>query len=429
MPESITKRLIERLEKAPKPDRPYEIRDTRLRGFIVRVERSGRAAYVIEYGRGKRITLDQVNVMTLARARALAQEVLAEARKPDSSPASVRSLVHPPTDQVMTLAQFLDEVYLEWAQANRRRGEAEIARIRSRFAEFLDDPLTEVTSWRIEKWRLARRKLGRSLHTINRDLAPLKAALARAVQWGHLAEDPLHGVRLSRADDNSRIRFLDDDEEARLRAALAAREQHKREARERFNVWRRQHGEPALPKYKAGAFVDRLQPLVLLALNTGTRQGELFALRWADLDLVRRQLQVRAAAAKGGRPRTVPLNQEALQVLKTWQGQCDDTGPEDLVFPGKAGEPLTNVAKSWRALLEEARIEGFRWHDLRHSFASKLVMRGVDLNTVRELLGHVDLKMTLRYAHLAPGHLADAVGVLDAPAPAEAETETVQAGG
>lgn len=83
-----------------------------------------------------------------------------------------------------------------------------------------------------------------------------------------------------------------------------------------------------------------------------------------------------------------------------------------MVFPGKNGEKLKSVKKAWANILKLAQIKNFRWHDLRHHFASKLAMGGVDLNTIRELLGHSDIQMTLRYAHLAPQHKAKAVAVL-----------------
>ncbi|HKF95733.1 MAG TPA: tyrosine-type recombinase/integrase, partial [Gammaproteobacteria bacterium] len=110
-----------------------------------------------------------------------------------------------------------------------------------------------------------------------------------------------------------------------------------------------------------------------------------------------------------GQTRHIPLNAEALNVLRQWRNQ---TKAEGLVFPGKHGNRLDNVRKSWASVLDAAYITGFRWHDLRHDFASKLVMAGVPLNTVRDLLGHADLATTLRYAHLAPDHRAQAVGML-----------------
>ena len=106
----------------------------------------------------------------------------------------------------------------------------------------------------------------------------------------------------------------------------------------------------------------------------------------------------------------VPLNIVALQCLKDWHTQNKRDG---LVFANpQTGAQFDNVKKSWASILKGAEIKNFRWHDMRHHFASKLVMAGVDLNTVRELLGHADIKMTLRYAHLAPEHKAKAVAKL-----------------
>ncbi len=121
----------------------------------------------------------------------------------------------------------------------------------------------------------------------------------------------------------------------------------------------------------------------------------------------RRNLIVRDHTAKSQLTRYIPLNTEAMRVLCDWKAHQDDT--TGLVFPGRTGERLDNTHKSWASALSEAGITAFRWHDLRHHFASRLVMAGVDLNTVRELLGHADIRMTLRYAHLSPEHRAEAV--------------------
>ena len=104
------------------------------------------------------------------------------------------------------------------------------------------------------------------------------------------------------------------------------------------------------------------------------------------------------------------LNTEAIAVLRKWQSSHHTK--EDLVFRNARGLRFTHVKTSWSRLLNMADIENFRWHDMRHTFASKLVMKGVDLNTVREFLGHTDIKMTQRYAHLAPEHKARAVELL-----------------
>jgi integrase len=160
--------------------------------------------------------------------------------------------------------------------------------------------------------------------------------------------------------------------------------------------------------------------MVLLSLNTGLRRGELFSLCWGDVYWHTKTLTVRGETAKSRQTRHLPLNAEALQVLTAWRQQ---TSGKELIFPGKDGRRLDNVRKAWAGALTTAGIVGFRWHDLRHTFASKLVMAGVPLNTVRELLGHTTPAMTLRYAHLAPDHKQQAVEqlcqssiVLSAPA-------------
>jgi integrase len=150
-------------------------------------------------------------------------------------------------------------------------------------------------------------------------------------------------------------------------------------------------------------------PLVLLAMNTGLRRGELFHLQWSDVNLTAKQLTVRGEKAKSGQTRHVPLNVEAMAVMSAWKAQGSGKGT---VFPSDKGLPLTDIKKAWVTITEDAKLSAFRFHDLRHDFASKLVVAGVPLNTVRDLLGHSDLQTTLRYAHLAPDHKAEAVEMI-----------------
>ena len=150
---------------------------------------------------------------------------------------------------------------------------------------------------------------------------------------------------------------------------------------------------------------------MLLALNTGLRRGDLFDLEWKHVNFqlrhIRKTINKSSHTVYGKTPKTIPLSNEARAVLEKWRQQTDGNG---LVFHNpKTGGRLRSIYKVWLELLEDAEIEGFRFHDLRHTFASKLVMGGVDLNTVRELMCHSDIAMTLIYAHLSPGHMEQAI--------------------
>ena len=145
-------------------------------------------------------------------------------------------------------------------------------------------------------------------------------------------------------------------------------------------------------------------------MNTGIRRGELFRLDWEDINFKKSILTAKSQKSRTHTiiVRYIPLNSEALNIIKSWYKQEKrKTGP---VFLNKGSdERFTDIKKSWNSIRKETKLKDFRWHDFRHHFASKLVMAGVDLNTARELMGHTDIKMTLRYTHLAPEHKANAV--------------------
>jgi integrase len=171
------------------------------------------------------------------------------------------------------------------------------------------------------------------------------------------------------------------------------------------NEWRETRGRELLAPIDV-YFADYLKPIVVLALNTGLRRGELFNLSWSDVDLTKKMLTVEGSTAKSGQTRYVQLNIEAVIFLRHWQAQSSSP----LVFPSPViGGRQNNIKRSWGLLKERAGVSDFRFHDRRHTFASKMVMAGVDLYTVKELVGHSTIQMTERYAHLAPEHKANAV--------------------
>ena len=397
--------LLKKIDTRPKP---FEIRDTRLKGFLLRVQPSGVTTFYVEYARGKRYSLGRGDAVKPDAARERAKEILAAAyhgRDPMAEKRKAKS---------HTLRSFIEEVYRPWAEANIRTADSTVARLKTNYPDIQGKKLADITPWLVEKWRAGRLKSGTKPSTVNRDLDDLRSSLGKAVAWGLLDTHPLGSVKRLRIDTKATVRFLPDDEEQRLREALCAREERIRGERETANAWRRERSYGLLQDLRACAFADYLTPMVLLLLHTGLRRGEVFNLTWADVDLDRANLTVRGTGAKSQQTRHVPLNEEALAVLQSWR---DQTMGDGLVFPGKNGKRFNNIRRSWAGVLDAATISGFRLHDLRHTFASRLVMAGVDLNTVRELLGHSDYSMTLRYAHLAPEHKAAAVARLVRAAP------------
>jgi integrase len=406
---AITEALIakapELLAERGSPDELI-VRDPDLKGFIVRLRASGRHTYAAAYGRGRALKLGSSDRLTAGKARKAAREALAETALQGAPVMAEKKAAR------LTLKRFLDDHYEPWAEEHLKTPGETLARIRGHFGALLETRIADVTAFSIERWRTARLKAGKQKSTINRDVVALKAALSKAVGWGLVKAHPIASVKPYRVDRQAVIRYLTADEETQLLSALGLRDDRRKESRASGNKWRQARGYAVLAEHHE--LPDHLTPLVIVALHTGLRRGELFSLKWDDVDLVRNLVTVRGSGAKSGNTRHVPLNDTAMTTLKKWNSRSK-TDLKGLVFPGIEGEPLEDIKTAWGALVTAAAIKDFRFHDLRHTFASKLVQAGVDLNTVRELLGHGDIKMTLRYAHLAPESKAAAVAKLVVP--------------
>lgn len=203
--------------------------------------------------------------------------------------------------------------------------------------------------------------------TVNRYRALLSLTYRLAIRNAKAHENPAR-LTQHRMEDNARLRFLDKNEETALRARIRQ-------------------------------LCPEREPEFDLALHTGMRRGEQYGLRWKDVDWDRGQLTI--PRSKNGAMRFVPLNATALHALADMHSR---NGHVDLVCGG------SKSPRHWfdRAV-RTASVSDFTWHGLRHTFASRLVMAGVDIRTVAELLGHKTLAMTMRYTHLAPDHQRAAV--------------------
>ncbi len=244
--------------------------------------------------------------------------------------------------------------------------------------------LDRINAAEIEAYKA--KKLGEKLapKTVNNHLTVLRKLLNLAAEWGKLDHPPrVKALRVEQRD----VQFLGFDEEPRFIAAADS-------------TWR---------------------PMVHAALKTGLRIGELLALKWEDVDLAAGKLMVRRTlwrdqegSPKGGRQREVPLGDDIIATLKAHRATTLLKGP--YVFCDAMGSRLSHKKVSAvvpRICKKAGLAKRLTMHDLRHSYASHLVMRGVTLKAVQELLGHSTLDMTLRYAHLSPDVKRDAVKLLD----------------
>jgi integrase len=398
---------------------PYDVRDTSLSGFLLRVQpRSikspgGRKAWFYQYrtpqGRQTRIKLGDFPGLSADGARSIALERANEVGKGIDLVARKRAVrAEAVRAGQQTLRVFLDDRFEPWAKTHMKSADFQLARIRSDFAAWLDRPMSDLNEFAIEGMRQRWKKAGMQPRSINRDIQRLQSVLSRATEWGVLARHPFAGLKALKTDRVGRVRFLNEAEESALRTALAAREERLRQARAKFNEWRITRHMKPLPQ-RDGDFLDHLRPLVIVALNTGLRRGELLGLTWEAVNIQGKLLTVTASTSKSGHTRRIPLNREALETFETWKARQGRVGAQALVFPGPGGERMKRIDTSWASLMKAAGLKNFRLHDCRHHFASRLVQAGVDLYTVKELLGHSEIAMTERYSHLAPDNLRCAV--------------------
>jgi integrase len=403
-------------EKVKPQAKPFEIYDTELKGFTLRIQpdwvdksgavREGVKTYLIRYrlpnGKQNRTVIGRVVDYTPTQARDKADKI----RRGVKDGVDPKATVSP--EGTHTLQSFFDELFKPWVEAHHKASKATLTHF-VQFSQFADVPLDQFNGLMFDEWKTARLKADIKPSTINRNLSMIRSLFSRAVEWEKISTHPMAKVKLLKVDSGAVVRFLSDDENQRLMKSLDEREERIRLERDSANQWRQDRGYPLYPNLREVTFADHLKPMVVLSLNTGVRWGELTSLSWTSIDLSKKLLTVVGKNAKSGSTRHIALNSVAVDVLKQWKKQQNT---ELLVFPGKDGKKFDNLDKSWAAVLQSAEITSFRWHDLRHTFASNLVMAGVDLNTVRELMGHSDIKMTLRYAHLAPEHKASAVNKL-----------------
>jgi integrase len=272
----------------------------------------------------------------------------------------------------------LAKEYLKWAKTNKKAStySRDISIMRGLDKEFEGKNIQDVTSWLIEKWKSKRSEKFKP-GSVNREPALLKHIFSKALEWKRIKENPAQKVKRLKGE-TKRVRYLMPDE---IQTLLS-------------------HCE--------GLLRYLLRPMVTLALHTGARKGELQGLEWSNVNFDLGFISL--LDTKNAERRDIPMNETVRATLKAMEQRGS------LVFSNRNGNRIDSCALylAFYEALRKSKIEDFKFHDLRHTFASNLVMQeGVELNDVRELLGHKKMDMTLRYAHLSPKHKTKVVNVLD----------------
>ena len=275
------------------------------------------------------------------------------------------------------------ERYLEWYKtksgARQRSVKIHEQRVRTLIEYFRSYQLKRISYFTIEHYKKKRLQDGVSKETVNKELTILKSIFNRAKEFGFFSGD-LPKIEKFKDTQKEGVRYLTEEEARRL----------------------------------INACPEWFRPVVIFALNTGLRAGEIFSLTWDMVDFKNRHLYIQSSHTKTKKLYKIPLNNVAYNLLLELY---KNRKPHGYVFTNSKGKPYSIDGQGYRGVFKRAckraGITNFRFHDLRHTFASWIAMKSKDIYAVQRLLNHSDLSMTKRYAHLTDDYLRDVVNAVD----------------
>jgi len=342
---------------------------------------SGRVWWIEYYDHEKRLRRERIGPNKQAAEQRL-REVL--------SARTEGRYITKPGELTITFSD-LAKRYHEWAKVNNKSYAVNKRYYINQVTKFFGPRrLVDISPWLVERWKGERSK-ETGFTEVDRELACLKHMFTKAIEWGLIKENPARTVKLFRKT-RQRDRFLSHEEMVRFLANVPAHQ----------------------------------QAMMQFALLTGLRKSNVLNLKWSQVDLRHACLHIPADEAKGGRDLRLPLAKEAVQLLAALPRHPGS----DYVFCKEDGCPYRDIYSGFRLAVKKAGLQDVTIHTLRHTVGSHLVMNGVDLATVKDLLGHRDIRTTLRYAHLAQDHKRQAIGKIGSiftnifTKPAEKEKES-----
>jgi len=375
---AITRGLASSPPAVPKGKEKLRLFDDKLTGFLMEVRASGKVTFYVRYndarGRQREVRIGRLGDVTVDQARKRAQEIKASASL-GGDPAAERDRLR----SVPTFGEFVEERYLPYVRDKLRsyRDQESFYRLRLK-ALWGKRHMDQIRPGDVAELQERLNREGLAGATINRYTALIKRVFNVALHWEvYEGRNPAQRAQMRR--EQGRERFLTDNELVALFKAIEV--------------------EPSQTAACAIAFLAA----------TGARRGEVLGARWERVDVERRILTVPAVSSKSGRARYIPLSDAALRILQRVPRSNSPWVFASVVDPDK---PVGDLRKTWARVKERAGIDGdLCLHQLRHTYASRLVGQGRSLYEVSQLLGHATVSMTARYSHLAPQRLVEAANL------------------
>jgi integrase len=325
--------------------------------IYVRKSKSGSPRYYLDYSDAGR------RIQRVCKKAASFEEAYAELR---------RAVLREPGRKRAAFRDFAEEYLEDYAKPTKKSWKADKIRLDKLKKHFKEMDLRQITPMEIERFRSSQLTLGREKSTTNRYVALLKRMFNLAIEEGYMETNPARKVKMFSEADNLKERILTEEEERRLVESCC----------------------------------DHMRDIVTFALNTGMRLGEILNLKWPNVDM--RTGFIKVEFTKSGKTRFVPMN----ETLRAMLSRPRKRGEEYVFTNPDSKDRFKETKRSFKTGCRKAKIEGLRFHDLRHTFASRLIANGVDVGTVRKLLGHSTLLITQRYIHTDEQTMRQAVGSL-----------------
>ncbi|SIS82702.1 site-specific integrase [Neptunomonas antarctica] len=399
-----------------------ELWDTAIGGFYV-IRLKTAISYRLKYrnteGRQRTFTLGKYPGLTLNQAQREAKRIIGRITSGEDVQEAKQGIKTEAANRhFQTLGAYIEDIYIAY-QKRKKSGEQTISTIKKHFPAWLPLPMGSISPKDVRRWQAEKETKGLHHETIKRTFGALKTCLNHAVKTGTIEAHQLTGCQLDKphltedelgASGTGR-RFMSDKETILFFNGIEAYQEEKR--RQRRNTLA--HGKPSLPDLDSLEFADHVKPWIMTMYYTGLRPGDLFGLRWDQVNLDFRTIRktIEKTAHHQPEPRTFPISHPLISILKSWKKQNGNPAT-GYVFPSaRTGGRMdkTSMQKPWRKIKDLSGLPSdMDLYTLRHNFASLLILLGADLLTVSKLMGHTDIQTTIKhYGHLKPDLARDYV--------------------